>query len=373
MKNNTTVYVGMDVHEESFTLCSLLDVDKEPKNVQKVEPDHLVVLKYINGLRKRYGEDARFVCGYEAGCLGYSLYRDLASDNLECVILAPTTMAVEKGGKHIKTDSRDAKQIATCLRNHTYSAVHIPTKEDERVKEYIRMRDDMKADLKRHKQQLLAFCLRHHLVYSGTKSNWTQAHFKWLEDLKLPGLDQETKDGYLTEIKHLMEKIERYDKRIEEVSQHETYKESVDRMSCLIGITRPIALAVITEIGDFKRFAHAGEFMSYLGLVPGEHSSSTNVNRLGITKAGNVHVRRLLVEAAQCFTRGKVGNKSKALKLRQAGNPEKVIAYADKANDRLRRRYFSLMFGGKNGNVAKTAVARELAGFIWGMMNDRIE
>lgn len=371
MKNNTTVYVGMDVHKESFTICSLLDVDEEPKNVQKVAPDHLVVLKYINGLRKRYGDDASFVCGYEAGCLGYSLYRNLTSDNLECLILAPTTMATEKG-KRIKTDARDAKQIARCLRDHTYSAVHIPTKEDERVKEYIRMRNDMQADLKRHKQQLMAFCLRHHLVFDGTKSNWTQAHFKWLESLKLQSLDQETLDGYLTEIKHLMEKIERYDTRIEEVSQHETYKESVDKISCLIGMTRPTAMAVISEIGDFKRFAHAGDFMAYLGLVPGEHSSSTNQNRLSITKAGNVHVRRLLVEAAQSYTRGRVGQKSKALKIRQTGNPEKVIAYADKANDRLKRRYFSLMFAGKNCNVAKIAVARELAGFIWGMMSDHM-
>lgn len=234
------------------------------------------------------------------------------------------------------------------------------------------MRDDLKADLKRHKQQLLAFCLRHRLVFTGTRNNWTQAHFKWLESLKLKGLDQETLDDYLTEIKHLMEKIERCDKRIEEVSWHEVYKESVDKLGCLMGLTRPIAMAIITEIGDFKRFTSARGFMAYLGLVPGEHSSANDRNRLPIIKAGNVHVRKLLVEAAQCYSRGKAGHKSKALAAKQAGNSEKVIAYADKANKRMRERYYHLVFTGKNKNLVKTAVARELAGFIWGMMRDQL-
>ena len=144
-------------------------------------------------------------------------------------------------------------------------------------------------------------------------------------------------------------------------------------MTCLIGIKRPTALAIMVEVGDFKRFPSAERFASYLGLVPGEHSSSTDVNRLGITKAGNCHVRKLLTEAAQSYARGKIGNKSKNLIKRQEGNPAKIIAYADRANERLRRRYYNMMFRGKNSNVAKTAVARELACFIWGMMTGRTE
>ena len=372
MDNHTTVYIGMDVHKESFTLASFVLGDEEAKHVQTIPSDYILVVKYINRLRKVYGEGTEFICGYEAGCLGYTLYHQLKDCKLECVILAPTTMMEEKGKKRVKTDKRDAKKIAKCLAYHTYSPVHIPTDEDEQVKEYIRMRDDIKANLKRTKQQILSFCLRHGLVYTQTKSTWTQAHLKWLQSQKLEDLYQEILDEYILQLTKLMETVERLDKRIEALSNRETYRESVDRLTCFIGVKRPTALAVITEVGDFKRVATACQFSSYLGLTPGEDSSGDDRNRLGITKAGNTHVRRLLVEAAQSYGRGKVGYKSKALKERQEGNLPQVIAYADRANERLRRKYYNMLFRGKKANVAKTALARELACFIWGMMNERL-
>ena len=130
---------------------------------------------------------------------------------------------------------------------------------------------------------------------------------------------------------------------------------------------------MLTEVGDFKRFASARHFASYIGLTPGENSSGNDQNRLGITKAGNCHVRSLLVEAAQAYTRGKIGYKSKALKARQEGNPPEVIAYADKANERLRRKYYRMILkNNKKPNVAKTAVARELACFMWGMITGNV-
>lgn len=372
MNNNTTVYIGMDVHKESFTLSSFVLGEKEPGHVQTIPSDYILVVKYINRLRKVYGEETEFICGYEAGCLGYTLYHQLTDCGLECVILAPTTMMEEKGKKRIKTDKRDAKKIAKCLAYHTYNPVHIPTDEDAQVKEYIRMRDDIKVNLKRTKQQILSFCLRHGLVYTQTKTTWTQAHLKWLNCQKLDGLYQEILNEYILQLSKLMETVERLDKRIEELSNRETYRESVNCLTCFIGVKRPTALAVIAEVGDFKRFATAENFSSYLGLVPGENSSGDDKNRLGITKAGNTHVRKLLVEAAQSYGRGKIGYKSKALKDRQAGNTPKVIAYADKANERLRRKYYNMLFRGKRANIAKTALARELACFIWGMMNERL-
>ena len=373
MKNNTTVYIGMDVHEGNFTLCSLAESDENPRNVVKIASDYLLVVKYINNLRKKYGEETEFICGYEAGCLGYTLYHSLKNCGQKCIILAPTTMAIEGSNKHVKTDKRDAKNIAKCLRNHTYSAVHIPTEEDDQIKEFIRMRDDVKANLKRVKQQTLSFCLRHGLVYSATKCYWTQAHLKWLGELKLDGVYQEVLEGYLIELKHLMDTVNRYDQRIEELSQRDSYRENVNHLTCFLGVKRPTALSVMVEVGDFKRFPTAEHFAAYLGIVPGEHSSSDNRHHLGITKAGNVHVRRLLVESAQSMSRGKIGHKSKALIKRQEGNPARVIAYADRANERLRRKYFHLMLEGKHPNVAKIAVARELACFMWGMMTGRID
>ena len=373
MNNNTTVYIGMDVHKATFTLCSMADYEESPKNCQTIPADHLLVMKYINRLKKLYGENANYICGYEAGCLGYSLYHQLTDCGQNCVILAPSTMPVESGKKRIKTDKRDAKLIATCLRNHTYKAVHIPTEEDDQIKEFIRMRDDVKGNLKRTKQQLLSFCLRHGKVYTETKTYWTRAHLQWLSELQMDGVYQEILDNTLAELRHLMEAVARYDRRIEELSRKETYQESVDHMTCLIGIERLTALAIMVEVGDFYRFPSAECFASFLGLVPGERSSSADINRLGITKAGNCHIRRLLTESAQCYMRGKIGNKSKKLLKRQEGNPAKVITYADRANERLRRKYYSMMFRGKNSNLAKTAVARELACFIWGMMTGRMD
>ena len=165
-------------------------------------------------------------------------------------------------------------------------------------------------------------------------------------------------------------KIERFDQKIEEIASRQEYQEKVKKLQCLMGIRTYSALAVVVETGDFCRFASADQYASYLGIVPGEHSSGDTRRRTGITHAGNSHIRRLLVEAAQGYGRGRVGYKSKALKARQGGNSTETIAYADRANERLRRRYYNLTFSGKPANVAKTAVARELACFIWGMMTD---
>jgi len=362
----------MDVHKESFSLCSFTIEEDKASHAQKIESDYKQVLKYLDFLRTIYGNDANFVCGYEAGCLGFTLYHQLTDHHVNCVILAPTTMLQQRGKKKIKTDKRDTALIARCLAQHNYSPVHVPTAQDEEIKEYIRMRGDHKLALKKVKQQILAFCLRHNYRYDGN-SHWTQAHMTWLKALQPSGLYQEILDEYLLTFDNLTDKLERLDKRIEELASKEEYQENVKKLSCFLGVKTQTALSTMVEVGDFKRFATADRFASYLGLVPGEDSSGDGQQRLGITKAGNTHVRRLLVEAAQSYSRGQIGFKSKELKSRQNGNSPQVIAYADKANERLRRRYYKMVLGqGKRCNVAKTAIARELACFIWGMMTDRI-
>ena len=234
------------------------------------------------------------------------------------------------------------------------------------------MRDDHKLALKKVKQQILAFCLRHNYRYDGN-SHWTAAHLKWLKALILEALYKEILDEYLLTYQTLSDKLERLDKRIEELATQDEYKEAVKKLCCFIGVKTHTALSVLVEVGDFKRFASAQHFASYLGLVPGENSSGDDQNRLGITKAGNRHVRLLLTEASQCYARGQVGFKSKELKARQSGNTPAVIAYADKANERLRRRYYKMVLNKcKKHNVVKTAIARELACFIWGMMTYHI-
>lgn len=370
--NYNTVYVGMDVHKESFTLCSMTIEDEKASHYQKTEADYKKVLKYLEFLRTIYGGNAKFICGYEAGCLGFTLYHQLTSQDVECIILAPTTMLEQRSKKRIKTDKRDAEIIAKCLAQHNYSPVHIPTATDEQIKEFLRMRDDHKLALKKIKQQILAFCLRHNYRYDGN-SHWTAAHLCWLKSLQPEALYKETLDEYLLTYTTLNDKIERFDKRIEELASKDEYKESVQKLRCFIGVRTHTALSVLVEVGDFNRFASAKNFASYLGLVPGENTSSDDRNLLGITKAGNRQVRLLLTEAAQSYARGQIGYKSKDLKSRQSGNSAQVIGYADKANERLRRRYYKMVLGqSKKHNVAKVAVARELACFMWGMMTGHI-
>ena len=369
---NSILYVGMDVYKENYTLCCYsFDRDKVEYR-QTVPSDYRLILKYLEQVHGKYLEEVEFICGYEAGCLGYSLYHQLTDHGVKCIILAPTTMGITNTNR-VKTDRKDAANIARCLAFHTYSAVYVPDGEDNAVKEYLRMRDDQKLALKKIKQQITAFVLRLGKQYTGSKSLWTENHLKWLRGLDLTLLEKETLQEYLITYDYLTDKLERLDARIEELARNERYGERVPRLGCFIGIKPHTALSLLVEVGDFRRFEKAPNFAGFLGLVPGEDSSGGGRNRLAITKAGNSHLRRLLVESSQSYSRGTIGFKSKELKKRQEGNPPEVVAYADRANERLRRRYYRMTL--KNGtkrNVAIVAVARELACFIWGMMTDEI-
>ena len=192
-----TVYIGMDVHKKSFTLACYTKEKEKAEHIQRTENDYRKVVNYMEAMRLHYGDEVRFVCGYEAGCLGYTLYHQLTALHISCVILAPSSIPVEPGKKKMKTDRRDACKIAKCLANHDYSAVNIPTEKDEETKEYLRMRDDHKLALKKIKQQILSFCLRHNHVYPYANRHWTQAHIKWLRELKLGGVYEEILKEYL--------------------------------------------------------------------------------------------------------------------------------------------------------------------------------
>ena len=369
---NTIVYIGMDVHKESYTLCCYCYDTDRVEYKQTIPADYRLILKYMEQVQNRYDGEVSFICGYEAGCLGYSLYHQLKDHEVDCKILAPTTMAITNTS-HVKTDKRDAANIARCLAFHTYSEVYVPDDEDNAVKEYIRMRDDQKQMLKKIKQQILAFVLRSGKKFDGGKTYWTIAHLKWLRSLELEGLDKETLKEYLVTYDYYVEKIDRLDHRIEELASNEKYIKTVKNMGCFLGIKTHTALSMIVEIGDFDRFKNAQKFAGFLGLVPSENSSGDNINRYTITKAGNSHLRRLMIEAAQGYSRGAIGHKSIALKQRQKGCDPEIIAYADKANERLRRKYYKMTLSkGIHRNVAITAVARELACFMWGMATGNI-
>lgn len=352
------IKIGMDVHSANYTLCAMeptIGAEDRIFGEVQVAPDYKEVICFIESLKMKLGLGSydSIECGYEAGCLGYTLYHQLTGAGIKCVILAPTTMLTHQG-QRIKTDKRDARLIAQCLCYGGYHPVYIPTGEDDAVKEYLWMRDDHKLALKKLKQQISAFVLRHGHSYTGTK--WTGRHLAWLKKLELDPMYRETLDEYMASYEEQEAKIERYDKRIEEIASETRYQENVKKMGCFLGIRTHTALSLLVETGDFKRFAKGNIYAAFLGLMPGEHSSSDNVNRLGISKAGNTHLRCLLTEAAKGICKGDVGHKSKDLRSRQNGQPAEIIAYADKANIRLRGKYYKMIRHGKKKNVATTAV-----------------
>lgn len=369
---NIVAYIGMDVHKKSYSLCTFLKEEEKVLYKNKIEADLHLLLEYINTVKEELGiEQSQIVCGYEAGCLGYSLKKSLDDYNINCVIMAPTTM-VNINNKRIKTDRRDAENIARNLGYDTYKEVKMLEEQDEEVRDYIRMRDDHKIALTKIKQQINGFVLKHGKIYDGTKSKWTQAHIDWLKKLNLSEMLRNILDEYLFTYNQLKEKLERYDKEIEKFSQKERYADKANKLKCFVGISTLTAMSLLSEVGDFSRFENAQKFSSFIGLIPKEHSSSEKVNRSSITKAGNNHLRRLLTESAHCYCRGTITGKSKTLKKRQEGNQQEIIEYADKANERMKRKFYRLIRQGKKYNIVSTAIARELTCYIWGIMNNKI-
>lgn len=375
---NRIVYIGMDVHTSNYTLCSLdpgygVKKDNYFAEVQFTNNFVTNVVNYVSNLKKKM-KDCEFVCGYEAGCLGYSTYKDLTKAGIKCVIMAPSTMAVQKGGKKVKNDRRDARVIAQCLAYQTYKEVYVLSEHDEAVRGYLRMRDSHKKELKRIKQQIIAFCTGHGL-FSPTKSNWTVAHLKWLKGLKFNDpVEQEIINEYLSSYTYLCDKIKAMDVRIEVLASEKQYCENVKKLRCIKGIETNVALTLLAEIGDFNRFSKPTDFAAYLGLIPGEQSSGDKVRGTGITKAGNSTLRQKLTEAAKGYWRGRIGMKSATFKKFEKELPKEVTEYALKANTRLQRKFFNMTHvKGNNMNVAASACAREMACFVWGLITNHYD
>lgn len=366
------LFIGMDVHKNSYSLCCYDKESGEISREVKIASDTKLIKKYISNIQKDMNDDVSIKCGYEAGCLGFSLYKSLKAFEIDCDILAPTTMHYSSKNKVVKTDKMDARNIAINLANGTYKPVHIPDDEDLKVKEYIRMTNNFKKELKKVKQQILAYVLRLGYNYEG-KSKWTIAHIKWLRDLEMGRIEKEILNEYLAQYDLLADKIERFTARIDEFYHTERYEENVSELRCFKGVDTLSAMTIQVETSDFNRFPNAKAYASFTGLTCGEQSSGDKQNRTSITKQGNSTLRTTLVECAQAIVKGSIyAPKSKRLKSRQKGQSVEVIAYADKAAERLKKRYDRLIQRNVPHNKAIVAVARELACFIWGMETGNI-
>ena len=351
-------YIGLDVHKDSIQMAVFTEKGEMPVYERRLDNDTELLIKEV----KRYSQEGDTEVAYEAGCLGYVIQRAMAKAGITCYVL-PANKVAKKRDDRIKTDKRDARLIGRELRSKNIRPISVPDEVDEAARDLLRCREDVNGDLRRAKQRLLKFMVRHGHIWTGG-DNWTLKHWKWMDGIEFKqGHEKKVYEEYRSQIGALGERMARLDREVQETAESARYKAAVSKLRAFKGIDYIIALAVICEIGDFKRFANAKCFMSYLGFVPSENSSGGKRNQGSITKAGNGHLRRLLIEGAWHYTRGT--RPGKRLEQRRESSSASVIAVADQALHRLHKKYLRLVFNGKHKNVAVTAVARELAGFIW--------
>ncbi len=354
-------YVGMDVHKKAINVAVLFPGTTRPAEWSLAnEP------KALKRLARRLEREApgEVRCCYEAGPCGYAVQRQIHTDSsITCEVVAPSLIPM-KPGERIKTDRRDAKKLAELLRMGMLTEVQAPTSQDESVRDLCRCREDAKEDLMRARHRLAKLLLRRGLVFNGGK-NWSGKHKQWLKSLEFEhAADRVVFDDYCQAIELVEERLRRLDHEMAAAATKEPYARPVAWLRCFRGIDTITALTIVAELHDFSRFDSPRALMSYLGLVPREHSSGDRTRRGSITKTGNGHVRRILVEAAWHYRhKPAVGV---GLRARRKGQPISVIAIADRAQLRLHKRYWRLTEGrGMLKTKAVTAIARELAGFIW--------
>jgi len=356
-------YAGLDVHKDTVSVAVMERFAAEPE-LEVVKPNRLVSLSRLLAEFAKRGE---VLAGYEAGPTGYGLARSLRQAGVECCVLAPGKLpraALER----VKTDRRDAVKLARALRAGEAVKVRIPTATEEAVREYVRTRHELKLAGAKAKNRLQAVLLRHDLRYGG-KGQWTKAHWRWIQGIRVehPEL-QESISRRADTVAYFDEQVRQMDGQIKECAARPSFMQQVQRLRYLKGIGTYTALALISEVGDFRRFPTARAFMAFLGLVPSEHSSGPRRRTGGITKTGNSFLRALLIEAGWHYAYPE--RSSEKLRRKRRGQSGRIAAYAARASERLHRVYCRLSFRRHNGKVAVVAVARELAGFVWGIMTD---
>ena len=354
-----TKFVGLDVSKNTIAVA-VADVGREaPRYLGAITNTPEAVRKLIAKIGKATDIEA---C-YEAGPTGYDLQRTLARLGVHCVVIAPS-LTPTKPGDRVKTDKRDAIQLAKLHRSGDLTPVYIPTEEDEALRDLVRAREDATEDLLRARHHIGKFLLRHDIKKPEKLANWKTQHFAWLKNLKFTNRCLEmTFQEYMCAMEQIMQRIERLDREIHEQIIASPRAPLIQALQTLRGVKETTAVTLVSEIGDFKRFKNAKQFMGYTGLVPSESSSGETRHKGRTTKAGNAHVRRVLVEAAWSY-RYKPAVKGD-IQRRQKGQPQVVRDISWKAQDRLHRKYVRLVSKGKEKNKVVAATARELAGFVW--------
>jgi transposase len=360
-----TTFVGLDVHKRWINVAVLLpghDIPLEWRIANEPE----AIRKMLKRVASLAPGDVRYC--YEAGPCGYALQRQVISwSQASCMLVAPS-LVPRKPGERIKTDRRDARKLAQLFRAGLLSEVQPLTEEDEAARDLSRAREDLREDLVRARHRLSKFLLRRAITFTPGKRAWTLVHRRWLEALRLDNSAESVVFAdYLFAIDQLEQRIKSLLVHLEYLALDPRYAGAVATLRCFRSFDTVSAVGLAVELHNFQRFTAPRRLMSFVGLIPGEHSSGEKRRQGAITKTGNSHVRRLLIEAAWNYRhRPRVGP---ALRNRRKGQSPRTIALADRAMLRLHRRYQQMTLRGVQPQKTVVAMARELAGFVWAALS----
>jgi transposase len=353
-------FVGLDVHADSIAIAVADPGRGEPATVGTIPNDTV-------GLLKRLRRLGQVKCCYEAGPTGFGLHRDLKRAGVDCMVVAPSLVPT-RAGDRVKTDRRDAVKLARFLRSGDLTEVCVPDEATEAMRDLERAREDAKRAELAARHQLGKFLLRHGRR-SPVKTAWTKKHLEWIKAQRFEHPAQQlVLDDYLKTVEDLGERIVRLTASIVELVETWSRRPLVKALQALRGVNVISAVVLAAELGDIARFDTAPRLMGYLGLVPSERSSGEGRQQGRITRTGNGHARRILVEAAWAY-RFRARN-SDAIQARSRGVSDQVQRIAWRAQVRLCSRYAKLTARGKNKNRTVIAIARELAGFIWAIAHE---
>ncbi len=360
------IYIGLDVHKASISVALAEDErGGEVRFLGEIENTKASISALLKRLSKKY--EVLDFC-YEAGCCGYNIYRQIVEAGHLCIVVAPSRIPMASGDK-VKTDRRDAQRLAVLHRAGDLTAVWVPDREHEAMRDLVRARMDAMNHLMRSRQQLLAFLLRHDRVYESGRTYWTYRHRHWLAKQQFDEFAQNIVfQDYVEAVWYGLERREALDRQIQELVPQWSLGYLVEALRSFRGLDWVSASTFVASVGDLTRFDTPAQLMSYLGLTPSEHSSGGKRYRGGITKTGNREARRMLVEAAWCYRYpARVAQEKSDVLVKQS----KVVRdLAWKTQTRLCKRYRQLSNRGKKSTVVATAIARELCGFIWALAKE---
>ena len=359
-RTSEVLFVGLDVHKDSIAVAyAPHGPGSEVVALGNIGTRHCDIDKMLKQLQGR-GRGLQVV--YEAGPCGFWLHRYLSEHGIACQIVAPSLIP-KRPGDRVKTDRRDAVQLARLHRAGELVPIHIPGIEDEAIRDLSRGREDALRDLKANKFRLKAFLLRQDIRYEG-QARWTPAHLRWLARVVCPTPAQQIVfQEYLRAINEQSERIARIEDTLREQVQTWRLQPVVDAIQSLRGVQFTTAVTLIAELGDLTRFDHPRQLMNYLGLTPSEYSSGSRRQQGGITKSGNTHARRVLVESAWSYRHPAKVSAHLQKRIGQYGKPLQDLSW--KAQVRLCKRFRQLVARGKHVNQVAVSIARELSAFIW--------